>query len=87
MYYGNSTNWELTSILGGNNINLTTTTEASYTFYFIEEGAKLDVVIPEAPTGVDELNAADKAVKSLENGLLIIRRGDKSYNAQGQLIK
>ena len=38
-------------------------------------------------TGVDELNAADKAVKSLENGLLIIRRGDKSYNAQGQLIK
>ena len=38
-------------------------------------------------TGVDNAETSEKVVKTMENGVLIIRRGDKTYNGQGQLIK
>lgn len=38
-------------------------------------------------TAVDNTEVGEKVVKSMENGVLIIRRGDKTYNGQGQLVK
>lgn len=38
-------------------------------------------------TGMDELNASETPVKVLINGQLFILRGEKMYNANGQLVK
>ena len=38
-------------------------------------------------TGIDELNASDKPVKMIINGQLFIIRGEKMYDAKGQLVK
>ena len=38
-------------------------------------------------TGTDELNASETPVKVLINGQLFILRGEKMYNANGQLVK
>lgn len=38
-------------------------------------------------TALDNTEASEKVVKTMENGVLIIRRGDKTYNGQGQLLK
>ena len=38
-------------------------------------------------TALDNTEADTKAVKTMENGVLIIRRGDKTYNGQGQLLR
>jgi hypothetical protein len=38
-------------------------------------------------TATDQATDGIKAVKTLENGMIIIRLGDKTYNAQGQLIR
>ena len=40
-----------------------------------------------AATGMDELNASDTPVKMLIDGQLFILRGEKMYNANGQLVK
>ena len=40
-----------------------------------------------AATGMDELNASETPVKMLINGQLFILRGEKMYNANGQLVK
>ena len=38
-------------------------------------------------TGMDELNATENPVKMIINGQLFILRGEKMYNANGQLVK
>ena len=38
-------------------------------------------------TATDQATDGIKAVKTLENGMIIIRLGEKTYNAQGQLIR
>ena len=38
-------------------------------------------------TGIDELNASETPVKVMINGQLFIIRGEKMYNANGQLVK
>ena len=38
-------------------------------------------------TGMDELNASETPVKMLIDGQLFILRGEKMYNANGQLVK
>ena len=43
--------------------------------------------VKDSGTAIDNTEAGVKAVKMIENGVLIIRRGDKSFNAQGQLIR
>ena len=40
-----------------------------------------------AATGMDELNASETPVKMLIDGQLFILRGEKMYNANGQLVK
>ena len=38
-------------------------------------------------TGIDALNASDAPVKVLINGQLYILRGEKMFDAKGQLVK
>jgi hypothetical protein len=38
-------------------------------------------------TGIDELNASEAPVKVMIDGQLFIIRGEKMYNANGQLVK
>ena len=42
---------------------------------------------PAVATGMDELNASEAPAKMLINGQLFILRGDKMYDAKGQLVK
>ncbi|MCQ2290693.1 MAG: hypothetical protein MJZ63_05420 [Muribaculaceae bacterium] len=46
-------------------------------------------VVRQTPTGVSDINAvnASKAVKTIENGQLVITKDGKRYNAAGQLMK
>ena len=41
----------------------------------------------DTPTGIDNAEASEKPVKKLVNGQLFILRGEKMYNANGQLVK
>ena len=47
----------------------------------------MDVHGNNAPTGMDELNAAEAPVKMIIDGKMFILRGEKLYNANGQLVK
>ena len=42
---------------------------------------------PQTPTGLDELNAGDQPMKVMINGQFYILRGEKMYNANGQVVK
>ena len=42
---------------------------------------------PQVATGIDALNASDAPVKVLINGQLFIIRGEKMFDAKGQLVK
>ena len=42
---------------------------------------------PAVTTGMDELNASEAPVKVMIDGQLFIIRGEKMYNANGQLVK
>ena len=42
---------------------------------------------PAVTTGIDELNASETPVKVMIDGQLFIIRGEKMYNANGQLVK
>ena len=42
---------------------------------------------PQVATGIDALNASDAPAKVLINGQLFIIRGEKMYDAKGQLVK
>lgn len=56
----------------------------------LKPGAKrvgLGVAAPQTPTDVDNLNATDAPVKVMINGQMYIIRGEKMYNANGQLVK
>lgn len=44
-------------------------------------------VVPTDPTALDEIMAAGKAVKIVRNGQILIIKGEKIFNAQGQLVK
>lgn len=56
----------------------------------LKPGAKrvgLGVAAPQTPTDIDNLNATDAPVKVMINGQMYILRGEKMYNANGQLVK
>ena len=46
-------------------------------------------VVPEVSTGINDLNvmSTSKAVKTIENGQLVITKDGKRYNAAGQMMK
>ena len=44
-------------------------------------------IAPNTTTGVDNTEATVKAVKSLENGMLIIEKNGVRFNAQGQMVR
>lgn len=83
----NCTDWTIGG--GESNIGLEPTKAGEYTFVFVPAELKLTVNMPAKGSGtaLDNTEADTKAVKTMENGVLIIRRGDKTYNGQGQLLK
>ena len=89
MKYGDCSNWLLYTEAPRYNINLTTTKQASYPFYFEPTKQTVSVTIQEqgGETGVDNAEATVKAVKTLENGMLIIEKNGVRYNAQGVVVK
>ena len=42
---------------------------------------------PATPTALDNIDATVAPVKMIENGQLIIMKGDAKYNAQGAIVK
>jgi len=44
-------------------------------------------VVEKTPTAINNIDSNEAVVKTMENGVLIIRRGNKTFNAQGQLLK
>ena len=83
----NCTDWTIGG--GESNIGLEPTKAGEYTFVFVPAELKLTVNMPAKGSGtaLDNTEADTKAVKTMENGVLIIRRGDKTYNGQGQLLR
>ena len=47
----------------------------------------MNVEAPQVATGIDGLNVGDKPVKMIIDGQLFILRGEKMYNANGQVVK
>ena len=45
------------------------------------------VVLPESTQGIEDIDASVKAVKRIENGMLIIEKNGKFYNVLGIKIK
>ena len=41
----------------------------------------------DTPTGFESLRTAEKAVKEFRNGVIYIRRGDREYTVEGQLVR
>ena len=88
MEYGNSTDWQLTTTDGGNNINLTTTLATNYEFIFNASNAQMSVTIPDpSGTNIDNNVVSDKAVKFFKDGQLFIQKDGKIYNALGVEIR
>ena len=48
---------------------------------------KVTMLISPAEQGLEDVNAAVKAVKSLRNGQLLIEKNGKTYNVQGAVVK
>jgi len=59
----------------------------SVNVYTGENGLAVIILEKGEPSGIDNTNAAVKAVKVMENGMIFILRGDKKYNVNGQLVK
>lgn len=68
------------------NININADVTGDYVFTWTFETNTLDVTYPVA-TAISNTAVEGKAVKSIENGMLIIRRDGKSYNVLGTVIK
>ena len=44
-------------------------------------------VVPTGTTGIDAIDANAPAVKVLRNGQLLIKKGDKTYNVMGEIVR
>ena len=44
-------------------------------------------IVPTSTEGIEEILSEGKAVKIVREGNLIILKGDKAYNAMGQIVK
>lgn len=71
------------------NMKLTSDKTDTYTFTWTFGTNALSITFPEqgGGTALDNAEAQEKAVKFIENNQIFIRRGDKTFNAQGQLVK
>jgi hypothetical protein len=63
-------------------IRIVRKTQNEGVLYFIEFEAE-----KESPTAIDNTNVAEKAVKTIENGQLVIIKNGVKYNAQGTIVR
>ena len=60
----------------------------SLTFVMPAEPVSVEAVFVESfPTALDNVDASVKAVKVIQNGQLLIKKGDVLYNAQGAMVR
>ena len=69
----------LSGVTGEIDITITSTNR------FVVWGATYETTTP--PTALEDVETSVKAVKVLRDGQIFILRGDKTFNAQGQLVK
>ena len=84
----NAANWELFTTAG--NVQLTVDQTGTYTFRLNTEDGKIVVTVdyPSQETGLEAIMAEQENMrKFIYNGQLYIRKGDRLFNAQGQLIR
>ena len=73
-------------VAGSGNSTLAADLEGEYTFTWTFETNTLVIEFP-ATVGIDNTDAAIKAIKYFENGQLIIEKNGVKFNAQGTIIK
>jgi hypothetical protein len=71
---------------GQGNLTLAADEAGEYTFTWTFETNTLSIVFPTA-TAISNTAADAEAVKILNNGMLLIRKGDKTYTIMGQAVK
>ena len=81
----NCTGWELKE--GGSNIGLIASKSGYYSFQYTPATKLISVVYPSGGSALDNTDAAVKAVKTLENGQLIIEKNGKRYDVFGNTVK
>jgi hypothetical protein len=77
-------------ITGNDNANmkLVADVDGTYTFTWTFATNALNITFPAAgPTALDNINADGKAVKVLRNGQILIKKGDKTYNVMGAIVR
>lgn len=71
---------------GSGNLTLAADEAGEYTFTWTFETNTLSIVFPTA-TAISNTATDAEAVKVLHNGMLLIRKGDKTYTIMGQAVK
>ena len=78
------TDWNLTD--DGHDIILIPANTGAYTFQFTPGTKKFSAVYPVA-AAIDNTEVAEKVVKTMENGQLVIIKNGVRYNAQGPMVR
>lgn len=73
--------------IGETTIGATFTSSSSSAYRTTTVEYTLTVSEQSDPTAIDNATATEKTIKFIENGHLYIRRGDKTYNGQGAMVK
>lgn len=73
-------------VAGEGNLKLTADQAGDYTFTWTFATNTLTVTFP-TPTGINDIENGEKAVKELRNGQLFIIKGEKTYNVLGQEVR
>lgn len=68
------------------NIVLKADVDGTYVFTWTHASNTLTVTFP-TPTGINDIENGEKAVKELRNGQLFIIKGEKTYNVLGQEVR
>ena len=71
---------------GSGNMHIEAIKAGLYVFTYTYETQVLTVTFPTG-TGIEETIAEGKTVKVVRDGMVIIMKGDKTFNMMGQIVK
>jgi hypothetical protein len=74
-------------VAGSGNLVLTTDVDGEYTFTWTYATNTLAITFPAKEEGIAEVVAAGKAAKVVRDGQLLILKGNKTFNAQGAIVR
>ena len=70
-----------------NNMKIVADVDGTYSFTWTFATNALNITFPKTGTGIDNTADGIKAVKVIRDGQLLIIKGEKTFNTQGQLVK